>query len=119
MKVLVSGASGLVGSALTASLARDGHVVTHLVRRTAGPGEVAWDPGAGQLDAAALSGAGACVHLAGENLASGRWNAALKERIRASRVSGTELICRKLAQLSPRPGVLVSASAVGYYGNRG
>ena len=120
MKILVSGASGLVGSSLCARLAEDAHDVTRLVRRSAdGPGEVAWNPAEGQLDAGAISGTEAVVHLAGENIAAGRWNDALKRRILESRTQGTGLIAKTLAGLEAPPKVLVSASAIGYYGDRG
>jgi uncharacterized protein (TIGR01777 family) len=120
MRVAISGASGLVGSALCAFLTTGGHSVLRLVRRTArGPDEVRWDPDAGTIDAAALEGIDALVHLAGENLAAKRWTAAQKRRLRESRVAGTGLVARALAGLRTRPSTLVHASAVGYYGDRG
>ena len=121
MKVLVTGSTGLVGSALVPALESAGHEVTRLVRSEPAPGQAAvrWDPGAGILDAAALEGVDAAVHLAGENIAEGRWTEAKKARIRASRVEGTGLLCRTLAGLRQKPKVLVSASAVGVYGDRG
>ena len=121
MNILITGASGLIGSALTGKLAGAGHEVTRLGRssRAAGPRQMRWDPAAGELDAGALEGFDAVVHLAGENIASGRWTAAKRERIRSSRVEGTRLLAHSLARLSRRPEVLVSASAIGYYGNRG
>ena len=78
-----------------------------------------WDPAAGELDPDALEGVEAVVHLAGENIAAGRWNAVRKERIRESRVAGTKLLCSKLAEMPHPPKVLVCASAIGYYGDRG
>lgn len=119
--IAISGSGGLVGSALAAALAADGHRVVRLVRRGSAPGpdEVLWDPAAGRIDAAGLEGLDAVVHLAGENIASARWSAARKERIRASRVEGTRLVAGALAGLARPPRVLVSASAIGYYGNRG
>ena len=119
--VVISGASGLVGGALTTALELDGVRVVRLVRRRPAPGgwEVGWDPGAGRIDAAGLEGADAVVHLAGESLAAGRWTAARKDAIRRSRVAGTQLIAETLARLPRRPRVLLSASAVGYYGDRG
>jgi uncharacterized protein len=119
--VVVSGASGLVGGALTTALELDGVRVVRLVRRRPAPGgwEVGWDPGAGRIDAAGLEGTDAVVHLAGESLAGGRWTAARKDAIRRSRVEGTRLVAETLARLRRRPRVLLSASAVGYYGDRG
>ncbi len=121
MNILVTGSSGLVGSALLPSLAKEGHSVTRLVRSTATTGESAatWDPERGQLSAAALEGFDAVVHLAGENIAAGRWTAARKARIRDSRVKGTGLLSETLARLERPPRVLISASGVGYYGSRG
>ena len=121
MKVLVSGSSGLVGSALVPILASGGHQVVRLVRSQPAPGafEVRWDPEAGDIDAAGLKGVDAAVHLAGESIAAGRWTAARKVRILESRVRGTRLLAESLAGLEERPKVLVSASAVGYYGDRG
>ena len=121
MKILISGASGLIGSALTGKLTDAGHEVTRLVRSSAVAEhrEIAWDPAGARLDAAALGGFGAVVHLAGESIAQGRWTNAKKERIRSSRVLGTQLLVQTLARLSRPPQVLVSASAIGYYGDRG
>lgn len=118
-RVVVSGASGLVGSALVPFLTTGGHTVTRLVRRAPGPGEARWDPATGQLDAAALDGADVVVHLAGEGIAEGRWTAERKRRIRDSRVLGTRLLAERMAALPRGPRVLVSASAIGVYGSRG
>jgi uncharacterized protein (TIGR01777 family) len=120
MKIAVSGATGLVGSSLTPVLKAEGRDVWRLVRQGSTVGkDIFWNPDQGTIDAAALEGVGAVVHLAGENIASGRWTAARKERIRQSRVKGTELIANTLAKLQKPPKVLVSASAIGYYGDRG
>ena len=117
-RVLVTGASGLIGRALAESLERGGHQVARLVRRPpASTAEIAWDPGAGQIDAHALQGFGAVIHLSGENIGAGRWTAARRQRIRDSRVASTTLLCGALASLRRPPAVLVSASAIGYYGD--
>ncbi len=120
MTVLVSGSSGLVGSALIPHLEASGHRVLRLVRTSPKSDlERRWDPETGELAAADLEGIQAVVHLAGENIASGRWNEAKKNRIRSSREDGTRLLAQGLAKLQTPPGVLISASAIGYYGNRG
>jgi uncharacterized protein (TIGR01777 family) len=120
MNILVTGASGLIGTALGPSLTSRGHEVTRLVRgQSPSEGKSArWDPMAGSIDASALAGVDAVVHLAGENIAE-RWTAAKKARIRDSRVKGTQLLCETLTRLPSPPKVLVSASAIGYYGDRG
>lgn len=125
MKVIVTGSGGLVGRALIRSLLADGHTVTRLVRggaqqfRTPGSNAVEWNPEAGTIDAAALEGHDAAVHLAGEPIGEGRWDDAKKRRIMESRAKGTRLIAETLAKLKEKPSVLVSASAVGFYGDRG
>jgi uncharacterized protein (TIGR01777 family) len=121
LRVAVTGATGFVGSALVPALAAAGHRVDRVSRRPPRPGttDIQWDPARGQLDARALEGVDAVVHLAGESVAAGRWTAAVKERIRRSRVEGTRLLAETLGRLTRRPAVLVAASAVGYYGNRG
>jgi len=121
MRVAVTGSTGMVGSAVVASLSGAGHEVVRLVRRDPAPGEdaVRWDPREGFVDGAALEGLDAVVHLAGENVGSGRWTPARKAAIRDSRVNGTRRLCGALAALHRPPKVLVSASAVGYYGDRG
>jgi hypothetical protein len=121
MRVAVSGSTGLVGSEVVTVLSAGGHDVVRLVRRVPVPGEkaVRWDPEKGEVDAAGLEGLDAVVHLAGENVGSGRWTAARKAAIRDSRVKGTRLLCEALAGLVRPPETLVSASAVGYYGDRG
>ncbi|HEX8282073.1 MAG TPA: TIGR01777 family oxidoreductase [Pyrinomonadaceae bacterium] len=125
MKVIVTGSTGLVGSALVRSLLADGHEVTRLVRgdsqgfRAPGTAAVHWEPGRGEIDAKELEGHDAAVHLAGENVGEGRWDDEKKRRILESRVKGTSLLASALAGLSAKPRVLVSASATGYYGDRG
>jgi uncharacterized protein (TIGR01777 family) len=117
--VAITGASGLVGTALAAFLRTGGHRVVEVVRRAPeGPDEIRWDPVAGTTDPADWDGVDAVVHLAGENIAGGRWSAERKRRIRDSRVAGTRLLARTLAALDRRPEVFVSASAIGYYGAR-
>lgn len=120
LRFVVTGASGLVGSALTEHLTRQGHRVDRLVRRPAAPGakEIGWDPAKGTIDREALEGADAVVHLAGESVAVA-WTAERKRAIRDSRVAGTGLLASALADLRRPPRVLVSASAIGYYGDRG
>ncbi|MEB3327684.1 MAG: TIGR01777 family oxidoreductase [Candidatus Sericytochromatia bacterium] len=118
-RILVSGASGLIGRALVAFLQGGGHEVVRLVRRPAGPGEVQWDPERGVLDPQALEGFDAVVHLAGEGIAEGRWTAERKARILRSRTEGTRVLSAALAGLARKPEVLISASAIGFYGDRG
>ncbi|MFZ5830297.1 MAG: TIGR01777 family oxidoreductase [Planctomycetota bacterium] len=120
MHVLVSGSSGLLGSAIVELLTRDGHDVVRLVRRRArGPGEIGWEPERGTIDEASLGGLDAVVHLAGESIADSRWTAEKKRRIRESRTEGTRLLAQSLARADPPPKVLACASAIGYYGDRG
>jgi uncharacterized protein (TIGR01777 family) len=121
MKILVTGSSGLVGSALLPFLTGGGHQVIRLRRSSpeaAGSG-LAWDPAEGRLDPAILEGFDLVVHLAGESIATGRWNADKKIRIRRSRVDGTRLLCEALSRLSRPPRAVLCASAIGYYGSRG
>jgi len=120
MKIVVSGSTGLVGSALTPVLAALGHDVVPLVRRRPAAGErvLAWDPERGMIDCDGLEGIDAAIHLAGENL-FGRWSPAKKQRIRESRVQGTRLLSDALAGLTRPPKTLLAASAIGYYGDRG
>lgn len=120
MQILVSGSTGLVGRALVSHLERSGHEVGRLVRpeTTNAPDGVPWSPTTGELDPDDVEGFDAVVHLAGEPIDQ-RWTAETKERIRDSRVEGTRLLAGTLAELDDPPEVLVSASAVGYYGDRG
>ena len=124
-RVLITGSSGLVGSALTRLLLGNGYEVRRLVRdggtRTAVEGVTTarWNPARGQLDPESVSGCDAVVHLAGAGIADARWSAERKRVIRESRVMGTDLLARALAAAPSPPPVLVSASATGYYGNRG
>lgn len=119
MRVVVSGSSGLIGQAIVTALRARGDEVTTLVRRAPSAGEAAWDPPAGSIDAGAIDGADAVVHLAGAGIGDKRWSAVRRHEIVASRVQSTALLARTLAELSRPPAVMVSASAVGYYGDRG
>ncbi|MEE9285818.1 MAG: TIGR01777 family oxidoreductase [Dehalococcoidia bacterium] len=121
MKVLVSGSTGLIGSALVPVLRERGHEVVRLVRSRAlvAPDAVFWDPQAGDLDAAGLEGVDAAVHLSGESVASLRWIAGKKARIYESRIRSTRLLVETLSGLSRRPSTFLCASAIGYYGDRG
>ena len=123
MRILISGSSGLIGTAIATALERDGHTVQRLVRpgskgqpRT---GDVRWDPASGEIDAGAAEGADAVVNLAGASIGEGRWTAARKDMLRASRVDSTRHLVRELGKLQKPPRVFVSASAVGYFGDRG
>jgi uncharacterized protein len=118
LKVAVTGATGLIGSALVPFLTTGGHEVTIVTRRHGLPGALHWDPAAGVIDHAGLEGMDAVVHLAGENIGT-RWNDRRKRRIRDSRVEGTMFLAEALASLKRPPRVLVSASAMGIYGSRG
>lgn len=121
MKILLSGSHGLIGSALLPLLTSRGHRIIRLVRGDpgSGPDRISWDPASGRLESPQLEGFDAVIHLAGESLASGRWTAARKGRIRQSRVESTRLLAGALAHLERRPAALITASAVGYYGDRG
>ena len=119
MKILISGASGLIGSALKTALSARGDRVLSLTRRNArNDSEITWDPSSNTLDPTRLTNIDGIIHLAGENIASRRWTSAQKARIRDSRVQGTTLLAQTLATISPPPKVFISASAIGYYGNR-
>ena len=124
MEVAITGASGLIGSALARSLRADGHTVRPLVRPASSDGErgadaIRWDPAAGTIEKDALDGIDAVVHLAGAGIGDKRWSPARKREIGESRAQGTDLLARTLAGLSHPPAVFVSGSAVGYYGDRG
>lgn len=121
MRVAITGSTGLVGSGVMTVLSAAGHEVVRLVRRVPAPGEkaVRWDPEKREADAAGLEGFDAVLHLAGENVGSGRWNASRKAAIRDSRVNGTRFLCDTLAGLDRPPKTIVCASAIGIYGDRG
>ena len=118
MRCLVSGASGLIGRTIVKRLAQRGDSIVRLVRGGAGDG-VSWDPDSGRIDLAGADGIDAVIHLAGENIASGRWSAERKRRILHSRAYGTRLLCECLANLRRPPRVFLCASAVGFYGDAG
>ncbi len=119
-RIAISGASGLIGKQLCAYLTTAGHTVLQLVRRPSqDPLEVTWDPVAGTVDTAKLQGIDAVIHLAGENVGEGRWTAERKPRLLQSRVDGTRTLAKAMAQLDPKPKVLISASATGFYGDTG
>lgn len=119
MKIAITGSSGFIGTALVRALQVRGDEIVRIVRADGGPGTVLWDPERGNIEEIAPEGIDAAVNLAGEPIAKRRWTAAQKARILNSRVRGTAALARSLAALSPRPRVLVSASAMGFYGERG
>jgi len=120
MKILITGSTGLIGSKLIPLLSDEGHTVTRLTRTRSGASlnTAYWDPESGEIEVGKLDGHDAVIHLAGENIA-GRWNRKKKSKIEDSRVKGTMLLSRTLARLNSRPGVVVAASGIGYYGDRG
>jgi uncharacterized protein (TIGR01777 family) len=119
MKVAISGASGLIGSALAPALRAGGHEVVRLVRRDpSSADEIRWDPATGELDPSRLEGVDAVVNLSGENIGQ-RWTTSRRREILDSRVDATGLLARTAAKLDPRPRILVSASAIGIYADRG
>src|SRR2546421_2147546 len=118
MDVVVTGSSGLIGTALRPALERAGHRMVPMLRGGGGGEALRWDPAQGRIDAGGLEGAGAVVNLAGESIGAKRWSEDQKARIRDSRVRGTTLLAETLAKLNRPPNVLVSGSAVGYYGDR-
>jgi len=124
MKIAIGGSTGLVGSALVSLLTTGGHEVSRLSRSSGsassdGTTSIAWDPAKGTIDATGLEGTDAVVHLGGHNIAHGRWTDGMKRLIRDSRVNSTSLLSRTLAGLANPPKVLVCASAIGFYGDRG
>ncbi len=121
MKILITGSHGFVGSALVPALANAGHTVIRMIRPPMKPDEkeILWDSQAGHIEKDKLEGFDAVVHLAGENISTGRWTVEKKARIRDSRVKGTRLLAETLAGLKHKPKILASASAIGFYGSRG
>ncbi|MDP0496632.1 MAG: TIGR01777 family oxidoreductase [Verrucomicrobiota bacterium JB024] len=114
MNIAIAGGTGLIGTALRASLEADGHTCL-ILSRSEGENTVLWDPAKGEIDAASLAGIDAAVNLAGRNVGS-RWTESVKQEIRSSRVEGTSLLATTLAGLDPKPRVLINGSAIGYYG---
>ncbi len=117
MQIAISGSSGMVGRALATALEADGHDVVPLVRGNAEG--IRWTPATGEIDHEKMADVEVLVHLAGENIAKGRWTKAKKERIRSSRTDATRLLCESLASMKRGPRTLISASAIGFYGDRG
>lgn len=121
MKIAITGASGLIGRALTTSLLADGHQVIPVVRRpnSATPDAIEWNPAAGTIEASKFEGVDGVVHLAGAGIGDRRWSDSYKREILESRTKGTELLARTLVSLSAPPSVMVSGSAIGFYGDTG
>ncbi|MFM7123802.1 MAG: TIGR01777 family oxidoreductase [Actinomycetes bacterium] len=118
MKIVVSGASGLIGTQLVAKLSDSGHEVIRLVRRSPKAGEIQWNPKSGTLDPAALEGADAVIHLSGAGIGDKRWTSAYRKEILNSRTITTALLAKTIASLSRKPSVFLSGSAIGIYGAR-
>jgi hypothetical protein len=119
MKIVVSGASGLIGSQLVSTLKANGHDVVQLVRRSAGQGQITWDPKTGELDPAALEGCNAVIHLSGAGIGDKRWTDSYRKEILDSRTLTTALLATTIASLQRKPEVFLSGSAIGIYGARG
>ena len=120
MKILISGSSGLIGTALIERLSRSGHRIMRLVRRepASGDGNVFWDPYGGKIEASKLEGIDAVVHLAGKSIGAGRWTSSAKREMVESRTIPTQFLAETVSSLKSRPRLFLSASAVGYYGDR-
>ncbi len=119
MKVAVTGSSGLIGSSLISFLSKKDVTVSRILRENPEDNEISWKPEGGDWDSAFAGGIDGIVHLAGENIASGRWTRKKKEKIRNSRIEGTKKLCEHILKLPTTPSVFVCASAIGYYGDRG
>ena len=119
MKIVISGASGLIGTQLVTTLKSSGHEVVQLVRRTAGAGQIMWDPKSGKLDSASLEGCDAVIHLSGAGIGDKRWSDAYRREILVSRTATTLLLANTIASLQRKPSVFLSGSAIGIYGARG
>jgi hypothetical protein len=118
MKIVISGASGLIGTQLVAQLSRSGHEIVRLVRRSPKAGEIQWNPKSGTLDAAALEGTDAVIHLSGAGIGDKRWTDGYRKEILDSRTATTALLANTMASLSRKPSVFLSGSAIGIYGAR-
>jgi uncharacterized protein len=118
MKIVISGASGLIGTQLVAKLSNSGHEVVRLVRRSPKSGEIQWNPKTGTLDAAALEGVDAVIHLSGAGIGDKRWTSGYRKEILDSRTDTTALLAKTIASLSRKPSVFLSGSAIGIYGAR-
>ena len=121
MKIIISGSSGLVGTALVPHLEQDGHTVARLIRNRAVHGEtvIPWDPQTGTLDPSDLSGSDVVINLNGRSIGGGRWTPQVKDSLRSSRLESTQTITGAIAAATDPPTLLINASAVGYYGDRG
>lgn len=119
MRIVISGASGLIGTALVDKLVADGHTVSRLVRRDASTDEASWDPVSGRLDPAVIDGCDAVINLSGANIGDKRWSDDYKLELMSSRVQTTELLANTMADVDHKPSVFLSGSAVGWYGDRG
>ena len=119
MKVAVTGSSGLIGSSLVSFLSEKSVTVSKILRENTKDDDISWKPEDGDWDSAFTGGVDGIVHLAGESVASGKWTRKKKEKIRNSRIEGTKRLCEHILKLPTPPSVLVCASAIGYYGNRG
>ena len=121
MKILISGGSGLVGSAATAALRADGHTVAHLVRSGGAvkEGDVGWDPMRATVELAGIEGTDVVIHLSGAGIGDGRWTSARKQVLRSSRIDTTRVLVDSLSKLKQKPRALLVASAIGYYGDAG
>ena len=119
MKIIISGASGLIGKPLIASLRKHGHEVVQLVRRAPRVNESQWNPSAGQLDVAVLEGCDAVIHLSGAGIGDRRWTAKYKQELVESRTKSTSLLATTIAKCNKKPSVFLSGSAIGIYGPRG
>jgi uncharacterized protein len=118
-RVVITGATGLIGTALVEALTKAGHPVTRLVRKNASGTDKMWDPAAGTIDASAIEGAWAVVHLAGEGIGDAKWSPEHKARVLDSRVKGTTLIAKTIAEATQKPAVFACGSAIGFYADRG